>query len=89
MDPLDELLVVERSRHVVVAALPEGVHAVDGVGLGPADHDHRRVLREAVDVVDVPGEHQVERAPGRDEPEPVLREVTLQLGLAGCEEQCG
>ena len=89
VDPLDELLIVERPRDVVVAALPEGVDAVDRVCLLRPDHDHRRVLCEPVDVLDVAREHEVEPTVRRDEQEPVLREVTLQLGLARCEEQCG
>ena len=88
-DPLDELLVVERAWNVVVAALPEGVDAVDRVRLRPPDHDHRRVLREPVHVVDVAREHEVEAAVRRDEPEAVLREVALELGFAGGEKQRG
>ena len=88
MDALDELLVVERPRDVVVAALPEGVDAVDRVRLLPPEHDHRRLLREPVDVLDVAREHEVEAPVRRDEPEPVLREVALQLGLTRGEEQC-
>jgi hypothetical protein len=47
------------------------------------------VLGEPIDIIEVGGEHQVEPTAGRDEAEPVLGEVTLQLGLARCEEQCG
>ena len=89
MDPLDELLIVERPRDVVVAAFAEGVDAVDRVGLRPPDHDHRRVLREPVDVVDVAREHEVEPAARRDEAKAVLRQVTLELRLTRCEEQRG
>jgi hypothetical protein len=77
MDPLDELLIVERSWDVVVAALAKRMDAVDRVGLDPPDHDHRRVLHEPVDVVDVAREHEIEPAARRDEAESVLREVAL------------
>ena len=89
MDPLDELLVVERPGDIVVAALSERVDAVDGVCLRASDDDHRRVLREPVDVVDVAREHEVEPAARRHEEKPVLRQMTLELGLTRGEEQCG
>ena len=43
VDPCDELLVVEGSGDEVVAATLEGVHAVDRVGAGLAEDDHRDV----------------------------------------------
>jgi hypothetical protein len=39
-DPREQLVVVERPRHVVVAAAIEGANTVDRVGLGAAEHDH-------------------------------------------------
>ena len=42
-DPGQQLVVVERPRHVVITAAVEGADPVDGVGLGPAEHDHRHL----------------------------------------------
>ena len=62
-DPLDQLLVRERPLDVVVAASPERVDAVDGVGVLAPDHDHRHSLDPPVDRVDVAGEHEIEGPP--------------------------
>ena len=40
-DPREQLVIVERARDVVVAAAVECAHAIDGVGLLFAEHDHR------------------------------------------------
>ena len=58
-DPLDELVVVERPRDVVVAAPAERPHAVERIGLGVAEHDHRRLSAPALELGAVAGEHEV------------------------------
>ena len=62
--------------------------AVEDVSLLPAEHDHRRPRRPALELVDVAREDEVEAAVRRDEAEAFLRQVSLQVGLRRCEEQC-
>ena len=49
-DPLDELLVLERPRHVVVAPAPERSMQSTRPASLAAEHDHRRALDPPVDV---------------------------------------
>ena len=92
-NPLDELLILERRNDVVVAPLPEGVDAIDGVGLLPAEHDHRRAFDPTIHVGNVAGEHEVESSMRADQLEPVPREVTLEKapgrGLRVGEQEAG
>ena len=71
--PLDELVVVEGPREVVVAAAAKRAHAFARLCLGGADHDHRRLATPPLEVGIVAREHQVGGAPGRCELEAVVR----------------
>ena len=90
-DPLDELLVVERTRDVVVAAASKRVDPIDRVRLLAPEHDHRRTLDPAVEPLDVAREHEIEPPVVGHELEAVPRKVPLEeparLGLGVGEEQ--
>ncbi len=92
-NPLDQLLIFERRNDVIVAPLPEGVDAIHGVGLLPAEHDHRRAFDPTIHIGNVAGEHEVERSMRADQLEPVPREVTLEKapgrGLRVGEQEAG
>ena len=102
VDARDELVVVERPHHEVVAAARERAHAVDRVGLRVADHDHRDV-REPVerrlvaeqDEVGPRARRQLERlrpVVGAEHVEAVVGEVSDEeppdIGLGLRDEDC-
>ena len=94
VDARDQLVVVERPRHVVVATTTERPHAVDRIGLGAAEHDHGRLAAPALERRLVAGEHDVRpRLRRGDELEPVagqpLLEEPARGGLAVGEEHGG
>jgi hypothetical protein len=62
--PLDELVVVERARHVVVASAPKCAHALVGLRLRRAENDHRRLPAPALELGVVAGEHEIGRRTG-------------------------
>ena len=61
---------MERPRDVVVAAARQSAHAVDGVRVGPAEHDHRNVG-------DAPAQFQRECVGGEDRPAATALELEL------------
>jgi hypothetical protein len=76
-DPLDELVVVERPGHVVVAPAPERAHAVEGAGLGAAEHDHRCLAAPALELGPSPASTTSGRF-ARNHVEPVAGQVPLE-----------
>jgi len=68
------------------------VDPVDGVGLLPAEHDHRCPLEPAIEPLDVAREHEIEPPVVGHELETVPRQVPLEesprLGLGVGEEKC-
>ena len=75
VDTRHQLLVVERPRDEVVATAREGVHSVDGVGPGLAEHDHRHVA--------------IPRAPGLALPQHAAHLERRRIGQAAHEHEVG
>ena len=92
-DSLDELLVLERRREVVVATPPERPDPIDRIRLLAAEHDHGRSFRPLLDARDVARQHEVGAALRADELEAVLRKLARQeavrLGLGVGDEERG
>jgi hypothetical protein len=93
-NPLDELLILEWGRNVVVASSPERLNPIDGIGLLAAEHDHRCALDPLVDRRSVAGEDEVEPRVSANELEAVTWQMTFEkatrLGLGvGKQQRCG
>src|SRR5581483_1903953 len=76
--PLDELVVVERPREVVVAPAAERAHALPRIRLRGPEDDHRRLPAPALELGVVPGENEVGRGTRRGELEAVVPELPLE-----------